>query len=61
MSVDPSDSLAESFARMFAHQPNRATPPAPAGPADPLVAAIVLPLLQSQQISVAGVASRLGP
>ena len=48
--VDP---VAESFARLFNHESSWATPSAPAGDADPLIAAVVQPLLRSSQITVA--------
>jgi hypothetical protein len=52
----PTDSVTESFARMFNHEPNR-TPPAPpeSAGADPLIAAVVWPLLRSHSFLVAGV------
>jgi hypothetical protein len=54
----PSDPVLESFARMLAHEPNWATPALPQGAgADPLIAAVVWPLLRSKHYTVAGVAS----
>jgi hypothetical protein len=51
-----SDPVAESFARMMQHEPNRHVPPLPRGEgADPLIAAIVLPLVRSNYYAVAGV------
>ena len=48
------DPVAEGFARMLNHEPSRFAPTRPEGlGADPLIAAIVLTLLQSHQIEVA--------
>jgi hypothetical protein len=50
------DPVAESYARMFNHEPNRIAPvlPASAG-TDPLIAAIVWPLQRTNSYVVAGV------
>ena len=49
------DPVAESFARMFAHEPSRHTPALPeSASVDPLIAAVVWPLLRSNQYTVAG-------
>ncbi len=54
----PSDPVLESFARMLAHEPNWAPPALPQGAgADPLIAAVVWPLLRSKHYTVAGAAS----
>jgi hypothetical protein len=48
------DPVAESFARMLSHEPGRFAPARPAGDeADPLIAAIVLPLLRTGHLAVA--------
>jgi hypothetical protein len=52
------DPVVESFARMLTHEPNRATPELPQGAwTDPLIAAVVWPLLRSKHYTVAGAAS----
>jgi hypothetical protein len=52
------DPVAESFARMLAHAPSRHSPPRPAGEvADPLIAAVVLPLLRANHYTVASATS----
>lgn len=51
------DTLAASFARMLAHEPSWAPPALPAGAGvDPLVQAVVRPLLRANLYTVAGVA-----
>lgn len=48
------DAVAESFARMLQHEPSRHVPPLPdAAAADPLIAAVVWPLLRSNAYTVA--------
>jgi hypothetical protein len=50
-----SDPVAQSFARMLAHGPSRHSPARPAAEgADPLIAAVVLPLLRQNYSAVAG-------
>jgi hypothetical protein len=50
------DPVAESFARMLRHEPSRHAPPLPGDAvADPLIAAVVLPLLRSNHYTVASV------
>lgn len=54
----PSDPVLESFTRMLAHEPNWATPALPqAAGADPLIAAVVWPLLRSKHITIASAAT----
>ncbi len=51
------DPVAASFARMLAHQPGPAASAVPADAGtDPLIAAVVLPLLRANQFPAAGVA-----
>ena len=60
--VVPSDAVVESFTRMFNHEPNRTPPALPeSAGADPLIAAIVRPLLQSHSYLVAGVTPPVRP
>jgi len=48
------DPVADSFARMLQHQPSRHVPPLPGEEvADPLIAAVVLPLLRANHYTVA--------
>ncbi len=55
------DPVMAGFARMLAHAPNGATPPLPANAGtDPLVAAVVLPLLRSGHIQFASSPQRSG-
>jgi hypothetical protein len=50
------DPVAESFARMFDHEPNRTAPALPeSAGTDPLIAAIVWPLQRTNSYVVAGV------
>lgn len=47
------DPIVASFARMLAHEPARVTPPVPAGEGpDPLIAAMVRPLLETRHYTV---------
>lgn len=49
----PADPVFDSFARMFSHQPNRASPALPAGTGpDPLIAVVVRPLLRDHLYGV---------
>lgn len=51
----PADPVAESYARMLGHQPGRFNPALPEGTGvDPLVQAVVWPLLRANQYTVAG-------
>lgn len=51
------DPVAESFSRMFTHEPSWTTPALPEDSgSDPLIASVVWPLLRSSQHTVAGVA-----
>lgn len=53
------DAVAESFARMLQHEPSRHLPLRPdAAAADPLIAAVVWPLLRSNACTVAGATPR---
>lgn len=52
---DAEDPVAQGFARMLKHEPARFTPARPdAADVDPLIAAVVLPLLRAQHVTVAG-------
>jgi hypothetical protein len=53
--AEATDPVVESFARMLRHEPSRHLPPLPQGAgADPLIAAVVLPLLRANPTLVAG-------
>jgi hypothetical protein len=54
---ESTDAVARSFARMLDHEPARFTPARPdSADADPLIAAIVWPLLRAQHLSFASAA-----
>lgn len=54
----PADPVLDSFARMLAHEPSWNTPSLPEGAStDPLIAAVVWPLLRSKLYTLAGAAS----
>ncbi|KAB2912642.1 MAG: hypothetical protein F9K29_18485 [Hyphomicrobiaceae bacterium] len=54
-SMSSDDPVLASFQRMLTHQPSRLAPPIPAGiESDPLIAAVVLPLLRSGHVQVVG-------
>lgn len=49
------DPVVAGFARMLSHEPSTHTPPLPADVGtDPLIAAVVLPLLRERAVTVAG-------
>ena len=52
---DAKDPVTQSFARMLNHEPSRFMPARPdRADVDPLIAAVVLPLLRAQSVAVAG-------
>jgi hypothetical protein len=55
------DPVTESFARMLRHEPSRHSPPLPGDDvADPLIAAVVLPLLRANHYTVASLTPAQG-
>lgn len=56
ITANAADPVVQSFARLFDHEPSRFTPTRPEGAdADPLIAAIVWPLMRTGQVTVAGI------